>query len=248
MRILLTNDDGIFAPGIAAIYKSLAKIGDVTVVAPLSVRSGASHSITLEPVACEKIDITGKFIGYGVDGSPADCVKIAIMRLFANNPFDLVVSGINHGANVGIHLHYSGTVSAAMEGAFNGIPAIAVSSILDAKMDMDKVASCAMGVIEKLLPITKPAVFNINIPQLSGSEPKGVKIVGHSMKGFDEKYVTIKDEKGRDAFQYTSGKPHDSKDADIDTRALLDGFITITPLRLDMNNPSGQEKLENIQW
>ena len=248
MRILLTNDDGIFAPGIAAIYKSLAKIGDVTVVAPLSVRSGASHSITLEPVACEKIDITGKFVGYGIDGSPADCVKIALMRLFADNPFDLIVSGINHGANVGVHLHYSGTVAAAMEGAFNGISSIAVSSILDAKMDMDRVAECAMGVIEKLLPITEPAVFNINIPQLSDAEPKGVKVVGHSMKGFDEKYVTVKDEKSQDAFQYTSGKPHDSKDAEIDTRALLDGFITITPLRLDMNDSSRQEKLRDIKW
>ncbi len=117
MHILLTNDDGIFAPGLAAIYKKLIKLGQVSVVAPAEAKSGASHSITLEPLMCDKVDLTGKFEGYSVSGSPADCVKLGVKEL-ATKPIDLVVSGMNYGANVGINVYYSGTVAAAMEAAF----------------------------------------------------------------------------------------------------------------------------------
>ncbi len=114
MKILLTNDDGIFAPGLAAIYKELVKIGDVTVVAPADSQSGASHSVTFfEPLVCNKVDINSQFTGYSVEGSPADCVKLACMQL-CKEPIDLLVAGINNGANAGINVYYSGTVAAAM--------------------------------------------------------------------------------------------------------------------------------------
>ncbi|MHC4215251.1 MAG: 5'/3'-nucleotidase SurE, partial [Planctomycetota bacterium] len=127
MRILLTNDDGIFAPGLAAIYNELVKLGDVTVVAPAQSHSGMSHSITFHaPLACSKVDVKGQFSGYRVQGSPADCVKLAAMQII-EEPIDLVVAGINDGANIGINVYYSGTVAAAMEGQFLSIPSVAMS-------------------------------------------------------------------------------------------------------------------------
>jgi 5'-nucleotidase len=137
MNILLTNDDGIFAPGLAAIYKELIDIGSVTVIAPSDSRSGASHSITFSgPLVCNKVDINGQFIGFSVDGSPADCVKLAVMQLHPE-PIDLLVAGINNGANAGINVYYSGTVAAAMEGAFLKIPAVAMSLYRQEHMDYE---------------------------------------------------------------------------------------------------------------
>ncbi len=133
MQILLTNDDGIFAPGLAALYKELVKMGDVTVVAPADSRSGASHSITFSrPLVCNKVDINGQFTGFSIQGSPADCVKLAVMQLH-EGPIDLLVAGINNGANAGINVYYSGTVAAAMEGAFLKIPAVAMSLAMGSK-------------------------------------------------------------------------------------------------------------------
>ena len=152
MHILLTNDDGIFAPGLAVLYKKLSLIGKVTVAAPAQPKSGASHSISLEPLICDKVDITGKFTGYSVEGSPADCVKLAVMKLIDHDaePIDLVVSGINCGANVGINVYYSGTVAAAMEAAFYGIPSIALSAALEEDVDFEAACEYGIEVIEKL--------------------------------------------------------------------------------------------------
>jgi 5'-nucleotidase len=170
MHILLTNDDGIFAPGLAAIYKKLIRLGKVSVVAPAEGKSGASHSITLEPLMCDKVDLTGKFAGYSVSGSPADCVKLGIMELTAE-PIDLVVSGMNHGANVGVNVYYSGTVAAAMEAAFFSIPSVALSVAYEEDTDFDAAAEYGLGVIEKLLPLGPGSVININVPMLSKGKP-----------------------------------------------------------------------------
>jgi len=150
MRILLTNDDGIFAPGLAAMYRRLSDLGQVTVVAPIDCRSGTSHSITFnQPLVCNKVTIDGLFSGYGVHGSPADCVKLAAMQLH-EGPIDLLVSGINHGANVGINVYYSGTVAAAIEAAFMRIPAVAVSLAAGQNMDFDAAADHAMRIIRAM--------------------------------------------------------------------------------------------------
>ena len=176
MHILLTNDDGIYTSSIAAMYEQLCKIATVTVVAPAQGQSGASHSITLAPLTYDKIEITGKFTGYSVEGTPVDCVKLAIKEI-CSEPIDLVVSGINYGANAGMHVHYSGTVGAAMEGAFCGIPAIAVSTAYEKNMDFEKPCQYALKVIESILPLKGTEVVNINIPLLSKGKPKGVKVV-----------------------------------------------------------------------
>jgi 5'-nucleotidase len=167
MKILLTNDDGIFAPGLAAIYKELAKVGDVTVAAPADGQSGASHSVTFSsPLVCNKVDIQGQFSGFSINGSPADCVKLAVMQLHEGS-VDLLVSGINHGANAGINVYYSGTVAAAMEGAFLGLGAVAMSLSYEEEMDFEKAAHYCAKVLKHLMPVESGNVININIPELS---------------------------------------------------------------------------------
>jgi 5'-nucleotidase len=246
MHILLTNDDGIFTPSIAAMYKQLCKIATVTVVAPSQGQSGASHSISLSPITCDKVDITGKFTGYSVQGSPVDCVKLGILEL-CSEPVDLVVSGINFGANVGIHVHYSGTVGAAMEGAFSGIPSIAVSATFEKEMDFDISAEYALKTIESILPLTGSGVVNINIPPLAKGKPKGVKVVPHTTNIYEETYLKEKDEYGHTRFVYTSGS-HTDKDAVTDITALLDGYITVTALHFNMNDVEKNKELENTKW
>jgi 5'-nucleotidase len=243
MQILLTNDDGIFAPGLAAIYKELIKIGDVTVAAPADSRSGASHSVTFShPLVCNKVDINGQFTGYSIQGSPADCVKLAVMQLH-KEPFDLLVAGINNGANAGINVYYSGTVAAAMEGAFLKIPAVAMSLSWEENMDFQTGASYCATILKKLMPVRKNGVININIPLLSIGRPKGIKVVPQSSKGFDEYYIQQKNEQGQTVFQLT-GKEHLADEAPADTRSLEEGFITITVLTQDMTNKRKTDQLK----
>lgn len=250
MKILLANDDGIFAPGLAAIYKELVKMGDVTVVAPDVSQSGASHSITYSrPLMYNRVDINGQFTGYAVQGSPADCVKLAVMQLH-DGPIDLLVAGINNGANAGINVYYSGTVAAAMEGAFLKIPAVAMSLCVEAPDvpgDFDKAAVYCVEVLKKLMPLESGDVININIPQLSGGEPKGVRVVPQSSQGFDEYYVPQKNEQGQTVFQLT-GIRHLVDDAPTDTASLELGFITVTALASDMTDHERTRRLHEIKW
>ncbi|MBN1391187.1 MAG: 5'/3'-nucleotidase SurE [Sedimentisphaerales bacterium] len=247
MNILLTNDDGIFAPGLAAIYKELVKIGDVTVVAPSGSKSGASHSVTCSgPLVCNKVDINGQFTGFSVQGSPADCVKLACMEL-CKKPIDLLVAGINNGANAGINIYYSGTVAAAMEGTFLKIPAVATSLVVDEKMDYEKAAEYCVKIIKKLLPIESGYVVNINIPQLSKGRPKGVKVVPQSTGGFHERYVTIKNEQGQTVYQLDAGSHRHENDS-TDSTALADGFITITALAFGMTDNEKTTEFAQRKW
>jgi 5'-nucleotidase len=247
MQILLTNDDGIFAPGLAAIYKELVKIGDVTVAAPAGSRSGASHSITFHhPLVCNKVDINGQFTGFSIEGSPADCVKLAVLQLH-KEPIDLLVSGINHGANAGINVYYSGTVAAAMEGAFLEIPAVAMSLSFEDKMDFEKAAHYCVKILKQLMPVKKGNVININIPHLSKGEPKGVRIVPQSSKGFKEYYIRQTNEQGQTVFQLAGGS-HLNDGNPTDTTSLEEGFITITALAPDMTDHKKTSELKQIKW
>jgi 5'-nucleotidase len=243
MHILLTNDDGIFAPGLAAIYKQLVHLGDVTVVAPTDSQSGASHSITFfEPVACSEVDLKDLFTGYGVHGSPADCVKLAAMQL-CDDPIDLVVAGINNGANVGINVYYSGTVAAAMEAAFLGIPSVALSLAAEHEMDFDKAAEHAIAVLSKLTPLAKGDVVNINIPRLSQGRPKGLRVVPQATGGFHEYYIPHKNGDSDVVFQLAGGK-HRQEETPTDTTTLVEGYITVTPLRADMTDHGKTQALQ----
>lgn len=235
MRILLTNDDGIFAPGLAAIYHRLVELGEVTVVAPVDSWSGASHSITFfEPLGCNKVDIEGLFSGFGVRGSPADCVKLACMQL-CQGPIDLVVAGVNHGANVGINVYYSGTVAAAMEAAFLRVASVAISVSSEPQMDFERAAGYGFDVLKKLLPLHSGDVININVPPLSRGEPRGVQVVPQATSGFHEYYIPQKKGDGETVFQL-AGRGHRDEKAPADTTALAEGFITVTPLLPDMTD------------
>ena len=247
MKILLTNDDGIFAPGLAAMYKELVKIGNIVVVAPSDSRSGASHSITFaEPLVCNKVDINGLFTGYSVQGSPADCVKLAVMQLHTE-PIDLLVAGINHGANAGINVYYSGTVAAAMEGAFLKIPAVAMSVAAERKMDFEGAAKHCAHVLKKLMPVEKGDVVNVNIPLLSRGRPKGIRVVPQSSKGFDEYYIPQKNEQGQTVFQL-AGEHHLTDETPADTTSLMEGYITVTALAPDMTDHRKTRKLQSKKW
>ncbi len=250
MHILLTNDDGIYAPGLAAIYKQLIKLGQVTVVAPAGAKSGASHSISLEPLICGKVEIIGKFSGYSVDGSPADCVKLAVMELVREPtpPIDLVVSGINHGANVGINVYYSGTVAAAMEAAFFSIPSVALSAAFEENTDFEAAAKYGFDIIATLLPLKPGDIINVNLPWLSKGRPKGVRVVAQSIGGFDEHYTAHQNEQGQILYQLNGGNHRDDDAAQIDTISLVEGFITVTALHFNMTDYEKNRELERINW
>ena len=242
MKILLTNDDGVFAPGLTALYKRLVYIGDVTVVAPADVQSAMSHSISLSPVIIKKVKVANAFSGYSVQGSPADCVKLAVKEIIEGG-IDLIVSGMNHGANVGVNICYSGTVAAAMEGAFYNIPSIALSAAFEDSMDFDKSVHHAMKVIEKLLPLKGGDVVNVNVPPLNGSDPKGVKVVPQSISGYEERYEKTTNNSGEYVYQLFGGD-HYHEEHETDMMSIMDGYITVTALHYDMTEYKRNSELK----
>jgi 5'-nucleotidase len=247
MKILLTNDDGIFAPGLAALYKEIVNFGDVTIVAPADSRSGASHSITFsQPLVCNKVDINGRFTGFSVKGSPADCVKLACMQLHPG-PIDLLVAGLNNGANAGINAYYSGTVAAAMEAAFLKIPSVAMSLAIDDNPDFEKAAGYCADILTKVLPLKPGDVINVNIPQLSKGEPKGIKVVPQSTEQFQEYYLQQQNEQGQTVFKLAGGL-HRDETTPTDTTSLAEGFITVTALAPGMTDHKRTAQLREIDW
>lgn len=235
MRILLTNDDGITACGLTALHRRLTELGDVFVVAPSACRSGTSHSITyIEPLTYEEINVAQQFNGISVHGSPADCVKLAC-HVLLDNPVDLVVSGINNGANVGINMYYSGTVAAAIEAAFLKIPAVAFSVTSGPKVNFDSAAGHAMEVLASLLPMEPQDIININIPALNGKTPKGMRVVPQATDGFEEYYLQQDGGAGLPAYQLNAG-PFRPDSRPTDAGLLEDGYITVTPIQVDMTH------------
>ncbi len=253
MRILLANDDGIYAPGLSAMAKALRRLGDVLVVAPATEQSGVGHSITyLTPLTCKKIyDDNDELRGWAVDGSPADSVKLGVCEL-AGGPIDLVVSGINNGLNAGINVLYSGTVAAAIEGAFFGIPSVAVSLEYDPHNHFVTAAEMATNLIEKMLQksIKASELFNINIPTAatekyrSGVAPE-VHIVPLGFWRYGLNYVKRQDPKGRDYYWSANDSvpEHTAHATDINT--LAQGHVTITPLQFDLTKSTVLKSMED---
>ena len=246
MRILATNDDGIMAPGLVAMRRALAGLGDLVVVAPTTSQSAVGHSISLtEPVLCHRMDLGDGASGFGIEGSPADCVKLAFLELMPERP-DLVVSGLNLGANVGINVLYSGTVAAAVEGAFYGVPSVAVSLEDSDAVDFDGAARLARRLVEQFLA-ARPgpgALVNINIPDLSPGPPKGVKVVPQSMKGWREKWDARRDPRGRTYYWITGESEAEDEGAETDVSALAARYVTVTPLRWDLTDHARLEAVE----
>jgi 5'-nucleotidase len=163
------------------------------------------------------------------------------------DPIDLVVSGINNGANVGINVYYSGTVAAAMEGAFLGIPAVAMSVAAEKETDFEGAARYCSQILKKLMPVEKGDMVNVNIPLLSQGKPKGVRVVPQSNRGFDEYYIPKKTEQGQTVYQL-AGKHHLADEIPSDTTTLMEGYITITALTPDMTDHPKTRKLKNKKW
>ncbi|MEM1107268.1 MAG: 5'/3'-nucleotidase SurE [Planctomycetota bacterium] len=230
MRILLTNDDGIDAPGIKALHDAITPLGEVHVVAPALVQSATSHAVTFHrPITVEK-----RGLGYAVSGRPADCVRLGLNTLI-EEPVDLVVSGMNCGANVGVNVLYSGTVGAAREATLNGVPGVAVSlHINDWQHDhWERAALHAAETIEKLLegPMDGQTLININVPVLDGgAEPVGVKVAPVSLTRMVVDYEPGTDDAGNATYRIASTMTFSEREAGTDVGSLYDKYITVTPL------------------
>lgn len=238
MLILLTNDDGIYAPGLAALEAELRQLGEVCVVAPATEQSGVGHSITfLSPLICKEVFVGDRRRGWAVEGSPADCVKIGIFEFCARRP-DLVVSGINGGLNAGINVLYSGTVAAAIEGAFFGITSIAVSLEYHEQPQFAKTAGIARRIIEQVLArkSQQPQLYNLNFPTkaLESPETPDLRVVPMGVERYGEHFIKRKDPKGRTYYWATNDPPPKATAEETDLSALAKGHITLTPLQYDM--------------
>ena len=253
MLILLTNDDGIMAPGIVAMYRELVKLGEVHVVAPETVQSATGHGITLTtPLLTSKVTIENAFTGVAVDGRPADCVKLAVAQLLPREP-ELVVSGMNAGANVGINVIYSGTVAAAVEAAFLGLPAIAVSLHLrsDVQTDYRRAAQMSSTAIRAVMDagLKGGEVVSINIPGLRPDEqPAGMKVVRQCTRPFIDQYERRTDPRGREYFWNSSVFSLGNTEDDTDVAALRDKYICITPLQFDLTHHNMTERWREKRW
>jgi 5'-nucleotidase len=253
VRILLTNDDGVYAPGLRALRLELQKLGDVTVVAPATEQSAVGHSITLLAplVVQEVLDEQNRFMGWAVEGRPADCVKLALLELLPEPP-DLVVSGLNAGSNAGINVLYSGTVAAAIEGAFFRRPSIAVSLeyTKPKPLDFPRAADLARRVIEQILA-HRPGpgtLFNVNIPSLERGPVRGVRVLPQNVAPYVEAYDRRTDPRGRVYFwnkpDFCCPEPH----PDTDVTALAEGYVTVTPLQFDLTHAEMLRQMDGWRW
>ena len=249
MRLLLSNDDGILALGLAALERAAASLGEVFVVAPDREQSATSHSLTmhhpLRPVQIAEHR-------WQVDGTPTDCVMLAIEALLPDRP-DFVLSGANHGPNMGEDVLYSGTVAAAMEGLALGVPAIAFSfagSVLRADALLDD----HVGTMEKVLrhlaglpAFPANTLFNVNIPPVPASELKGFRLTRLGRRAYSDSLMRMKDPWGRPIY-WIGGGSVDWKDSAVDSdfQAISEGFVSITPLHLDLTHRDILDRAE--QW
>jgi 5'-nucleotidase len=248
MQILLTNDDGIYAPGLAAMERALKRLGDVCVVAPAVEQSGVGHSITfLSPLMAKEVFDGERRRGFAVEGSPADCVKLALSEFCPRQP-DLLVSGINGGLNLGINVLYSGTVAGATEGAVYGIPSVAVSLEYDEHSQFDRAAELAVGLIEQVIAQRDASdhnLYNINIPTSAFSRPTEVRVVPMATVGWAAEFDRRVDPKGRRYYWAMGTAPVPTSGPMTDLEAWQKGYVTLTPLRIDRTDVQMFDKMRD---
>lgn len=237
--ILVTNDDGITAPGIRALIEVMNTIGDVYVVAPDAPQSGMGHAITInDTLYCSsvKVDKEASHLEYSCSGTPVDCVKIAVNEILKRKP-DLCVSGINHGSNSSINVIYSGTMSAAVEAGTQGIPSIGFS-LLDYALDADFEPSkkFVKKIVQESLKneLPKGVVLNVNIPKLSEKEIKGIKVCRQANAHWEEKFDKRTNPVGRDYYWLTGEFVNEDKGEDTDEWALANGYVSVVPVQFDL--------------
>ncbi len=250
MLVLLTNDDGIFAPGLAAMERALQQFAEVAVVAPATEQSGVGHAITfLTPLTAKEVFDGNRRRGWAVDGSPADAVKLGIAEFCPRRP-DLVVSGINAGLNAGINVLYSGTVAAAIEGAFFGITSIAVSLEWNEHPAYDRAAAIGASVIRDLLA-RRPAagsLFNVNIPTQALAGTPQLRVVPMGVSRYGEAFERRVDPRGRSYWWATNDPPPPPSPTESDVTALAAGHVTLTPLEYDLTHRGSIDALAEGPW
>ena len=237
-RILVTNDDGIFSDGIYALYTAMKEIGEVSVVAPDSEKSAVGHAITIsDPLRVTEVERNGNLFGWAVNGTPADCVKLSVKGILQFKP-DLVVSGINRGSNTATNVIYSGTVSAATEGTIMGIPSIAFSLTTFQKTDLSLASEVAHLLASRVLENGLPegTLLNVNIPPLSREEIQGIKVTRQGKGRYEEAVEKRIDPTNRTYYWLGGTKLILDKDDDIDEVAVLNGYVSVTPLQYDLTD------------
>lgn len=250
LQILLTNDDGIYAPGLAALERALQPLGDVSLCAPATEQSGVGHSITfLTPLTAKEVFDGSRRRGWAVEGSPADCVKLGVSEFCPRRP-DLVVSGINGGLNAGINVLYSGTVAAAIEGAFYGITSIAVSLEYDEHAQFDKAAALAVKLIRQILShkSSAPELFNLNIPTAALEQYRGLQVVPMGVSRYGETYEKRFDPKGRPYFWASNEIAAPPGPEVSDVTALAQGYVTLTPLHFELTKLPLLTAMQKWAW
>jgi len=245
MRILLSNDDGIHAPGLAALYEALRDLGEITVVAPDAERSAVGHAITLsDPIRLREERRDGRLFGYAVGGTPADCVKLAVGALLPTPP-DLVVSGINLGPNAGISIVYSGTVSAATEGTILGIPSMAVSLATFRDPLWPAAAAVARELVGRLCarPLPPGVLLNVNVPNLPPERCRGYAVTRMAASRYRETFDKREDPRGN-VYYWMDGEVEAVGEAGgTDLEALRQGYVSLTPIGFDLTHQHGLELL-----
>ncbi len=245
--ILVTNDDGIYTDGIYWLWEAVKDFGNALVVAPDTEKSAVGHAITItNPLRTKYVNRRGGFSGYAVNGTPADCVKIAV-RSILKSPPDLVVSGINYGANVGTNVIYSGTVSAATEGTFLGIPSVAVSIDSHHPEDFKPATDITQNTLNKVLEFGLPegTLLNVNVPDIPGAMIKGTRITTQGNAYFKDRFEKREDPRGNIYYWMTGESIDPDSSGNTDNWALKDGYISVTPIHYKLTNETFMSDLES---
>lgn len=247
--ILVTNDDGITAPGIRNLVEFMNEIGEVVVVAPNSPQSGKGHAITINStLTFEEINLEGPQKDYSLSGTPVDCVKFALDKILTRKP-DLVVSGINHGANSSINVIYSGTMSAAVEAGVEGLQAIGFS-LLDFSWDANfkEAKTHIQDIVRKVLdnPIPKGIVLNVNIPKLKSSDIKGIRVCKQANAKWEESFDERINPHGKKYYWLTGYFNNMDTSENADEVALSEGYISIVPVKFDLTAYEYLDQLKGI--
>jgi 5'-nucleotidase len=247
--ILITNDDGIMAPGIMNLVEAVKDLGKIIVVAPDKPQSGMGHAITIgHPLRLQKVNVFGDIEAYSCTGTPVDCVKLAVDKILHRKP-DLCLSGINHGANHSINVIYSGTMSAAVEAAIESIPS-AGFSLLDYSIEADfsGARKYARIIVKKMLetPQDKHTVLNVNFPPLPPDHLKGIMVCRQAYAKYEEDFMERLDPHGRKYYWLTGEFVNFDKGKDTDVWALANGYVSVVPVQFDLTHYDLKAKLEKL--
>ena len=245
--ILITNDDGVTAPGIRNLVEAVKDLGKIVVVAPDKPQSGMGHAITIgQPLRLHPVQLMEGVEAYGCSGTPVDCVKLAVDKVLHRKP-DICLSGINHGANHSINVIYSGTMSAAVEAAIESIPSIGFS-LLDYNLEADFTGArnCVRLLTQKMLakPLDKHMILNVNIPSIPAELIKGIKICRQAYAKYEEDFIERMDPTNKKYYWLTGKFKNMDKGRDTDVWALENNYISVVPVQFDLTNYVLKTKLE----